>query len=99
MLYRFGKMQDIPFGCEFAFDHEVCGPMPDGAAEVHFAATVAGCGDIVSLLFSGGAVVGEAAYASTGHDDIGHMRITAIAHCPVSVVNSCVTRPSTGAHC
>ena len=40
-MYRFGKMQDVPYGCEFAFDHEVCGPMPDCAAEVHFDATVA----------------------------------------------------------
>ena len=89
MLYRFGKMQDVPFGCELAFDHEVCGPMPDGAAEIHFDATVAGCGDAVARIFSGVAVVGDAAYTSTGHDDMGHIRITAVAHGPVSVVNSC----------
>ena len=89
MLYRFGKMHDVPCGCGFAFDHEVCGPMPDCAAEIHFDATVAGCGDVVARLFSGGVVVGEAAYTSTGHDDMGHIHITAVAHGPVSVVNSC----------
>lgn len=89
MLYRFGNMQDVTCGCEFAFDHEVCGPMPDGAAEIHFDATVAGCGDVVARLLICGEVVCESAYTSTGHDDMGHIHITAIAHGPVSVVNSC----------
>lgn len=89
MMYRFGKMQDVTCGCKFAFDHEVFGQMPDGAAELHFDAPVAGCGDIVARLLSGGAVVGEAAYTSTGHDDMGHIHITAVCDGPFKVVNSC----------